>query len=196
MRQALIIFVRKPELGKVKTRLAAALGNEAALEIYESLLLHTLKITKPVPADKYVFYTGGIELNDIWSEEGFCKFEQTGNDLGERMYHAFGLLFSKGYRNISIIGSDCYDLNTEIIEAAFEKLENNDLVIGPAVDGGFYLLGLKQLDPVLFLKRTWSTNTVYAETIQLAEKLKLSAGNLPVLNDVDEVADVPAHLLS
>src|SRR4051812_9764031 len=112
MKQALIIFIRNPVLGQVKTRLAKTLGDEQTLSIYKELLRHTHAITQKLPFDKYVFYADGITKGDIWENYIYNKLVQTGNDLGARMQAAFELLFSKGYQHICIIGSDCYELTT------------------------------------------------------------------------------------
>src|SRR5450432_3229162 len=106
MTSALIIFVKNPVLGKVKTRLADALGEENALLIYQKLLQHTFLITTNISADKYVFYMEYINHNDLWKNELYKKELQAGNDLGERMKNAFELLFQKAYKEVVIIGSD------------------------------------------------------------------------------------------
>lgn len=189
MKKAIIIFVRNPELGKVKTRLAVTAGNEAALNIYQKLLLHTLQVSKKSAADKFVFYHEKIELDDIWNEPGFYKIIQSGTDLGDKMKNAFAAIFERSYKQVIIIGSDCLQLTSQIITQAFEKLNNNDAVIGPARDGGYYLLGMKKLSGFLFDNKSWSTNTVFAETIKDFELTQLSFKKLPVLLDVDTEAD-------
>ncbi|HVF96002.1 MAG TPA: TIGR04282 family arsenosugar biosynthesis glycosyltransferase [Flavisolibacter sp.] len=196
MKKALIIFVRKPERGKVKTRLAASLGDEAALLIYKKLLQHTLEITSPVDADKGVFYAGEIEENDMWQSERYFKQQQAGGDLGDRMNAAFETVFRMGYHQVCIIGSDCYQLTPEIIADAFQALEKNDLVIGPAYDGGYYLLGMKQLHSSLFQNKQWSTGSVCADTLLTAAHQKLTVAKLSTLHDVDEADDVPGDWLN
>ena len=140
---ALIIFVRNPKLGKVKTRLAKTIGNEKALEVYNDLLFHTMTETQNLDCDKYVFYDENIETKDLWSEKIYEKQMQFGKDLGAKMQNAFQTLFDLGYQNCIIIGSDLFDLETNHIYEAFNKLKRNEAVIGPAEDGGYYLLGLK-----------------------------------------------------
>ena len=141
---ALIIFTRNPELGKCKTRLAKSIGDENALEIYKFLLQHTANVAKEVTADKFVFYSENIIENDIWETSVFNKELQNGLDLGERMQNAFSLLFSKGYKKVLIIGSDLYDLEANLVNNAYKNLNEHDVVIGPAEDGGYYLLGMKK----------------------------------------------------
>ena len=187
---ALIIFVRNPVLGKVKTRLAETLGAENAVKIYQKLLQHTHDITKDIVAEKYIFYADYINHDDQWEDEIYHKEMQSGLDLGERMKNAFELLFDKGYKEIAIIGSDCYELTAEILLTAFDQLRNVDIVIGPATDGGYYLLGLNILIPQLFENKNWSSNKVLSETITQIHSYNYSLYQLQALNDVDEEKDV------
>ncbi len=188
MKNALIIFVRNPELGKVKTRLATGIGDEKALLVYKHLLQHTHNITTNVAATNFIFYTNYVNEKDIWI--GYKKKLQHGNDLGERMLAAFNELFNAGYNKVCIIGSDCVELNTSIINNAFESLENSDLTIGPVADGGYYLLGLKKIIPQLFLNKKWSTSSVFAESLKDANNLGLRVNQLPLLNDIDTENDL------
>lgn len=190
MTSALIIFVKNPVLGKVKTRLAATLGEENALLIYKKLLQHTCLITTNLLAVKYVFYLEYINYNDLWRNEVYEKELQHGNDLGERMKNAFELLFQKGYKEIVIIGSDCYELTEELIMNAFDELKQKDVVIGPAKDGGYYLLGMNVFIPQLFTGKSWSTNNVFKDTLAEIKFFNHSMYQLPALNDVDTSADV------
>ena len=188
MRNALIIFVRNPVLGKVKTRLAAGIGDGKALQVYEYLLQHTQSITKNIPVTKFVYYADEVNDNDVW--KGFKKKLQHGDDLGERMQHAFQELFEAGFSKICIIGSDCLELTTEIVTTAFEKLGRTDVVMGPVMDGGYYLLGTNRLIPEFFTNKTWSTATVFADTLKDAAVLNISVTQLPVLNDIDTEKDL------
>ena len=190
MTDALIIFVKNPVLGKVKTRLADALGEENALMVYQKLLQHTCLITINIPADKYVFYSEYIDHNDLWKNEAYKKELQYGNDLGEKMRNAFEMLFQKGYKEVVIIGSDCYELTEEIIMNAFDQLKEKDVVIGPAKDGGYYLLGMNVFISQLFTRKSWSTSKVSQQTLTEIEFFNYSMYQLPVLNDVDTPADV------
>ncbi|MDW5287946.1 TIGR04282 family arsenosugar biosynthesis glycosyltransferase [Formosa sp. PL04] len=187
-KKALIIFARNPELGKCKTRLAKTIGDENALDIYRTLLQHTAKISEGVNADKFVFYSEHIHKNDTWDDNNFRKKLQQGEDLGERMHHAFSDLFQNNYQKIIIIGSDILDLTTEIINDAFNKLEYHDVVIGPALDGGYYLLGIKTLQRDLFENKSWGTATVLEDTLKnLTNK---SVYLLEELNDIDTFEDI------
>jgi uncharacterized protein len=187
-KNALIIFVRNPVLGKVKTRLAATIGNEKALQVYIHLLQHTKSITQNLLVAKFIFFADEINVNDIWKD--YKKKWQSGNNLGKRMENAFKELFAEGYKNICIIGSDCYELTTEIIEEAFEKLNSIDIVIGGAKDGGYYLLGMSNPTKEIFTTIEWSTAKVFSQTMQLINEKKLSCFVLPLLNDVDEEKDI------
>ncbi len=181
----LLIFVKNPQEGKVKTRLAEAVGSKHALQIYNKLLTYTRDVVKPLAVDIQVWYSDYIPLNDLWDEIGVEKRTQLGKDLGERMKHAFDCAFSDGYERVVIIGSDCALLTTEIIRNAFKKLETNDVTIGPSQDGGYYLLGMNEFYPAFFEDKEWSTSHVYQETMKEIEQRDLTFSTLPELNDVD-----------
>ncbi|MBC5772911.1 TIGR04282 family arsenosugar biosynthesis glycosyltransferase [Pontibacter sp. KCTC 32443] len=186
----LLLFVRAPELGKVKTRLAEAVGPEVALEIYIHLLQHTRQITEKLDAAKAVYFADNIVDDSMWPKEIYQHNLQAEGDLGQKMQTAFEDAFAAGYTSVVIIGSDCKQLTQEIIEQAFDVLKTHEIVIGPALDGGYYLLGMNKLYPELFQNKTWSTATVFAETIYDVERLHLSHKLLPELSDVDHVEDV------
>jgi len=188
----LMVFAKNPELGKVKTRLAKTVGDKKALEVYLKLLEHTYSIADKTFADKAVFYSNRIEEFDILDYYKFPKFLQKGNDLGERMDRAFGEAFAQHYQKVVIIGSDCYELNEEIIEDAFKLLNDHNVVLGPALDGGYYLLGMDRHYSHLFRDKKWSTSDVLLDTILDVKKLKLSYTLLPTLSDVDEEKDLGA----
>ena len=187
-KKALIVFTRNPELGKCKTRLAATIGDQSALDVYRFLLDHTVKITSPLTADVYVYYSEKIKEIDIWDTTVFRKKQQQGHDLGAKMQNAFTEVLHMGYQKAIIIGSDMYDITTQDLEAAFSTLEDNNFVIGPAQDGGYYLLGMKHLKPPLFKNKKWGTNTVLGDTLK-----DLELENLAILaekNDVDYYEDI------
>ena len=190
---ALIIFVRNSVLGKVKTRLAASMGDEKALAVYRHLLQHTKNITENLPVTKFVFYADDINEDDLWN--GFEKRLQTGNDLGERMTNAFWELFKNGFKKICIIGSDCLELDTEILNAAFTALSNTDIIIGPATDGGYYLLGMQKDCTVVFTKNNWGESSVYDTTIAIIKENNLQYLPLKMLTDVDTETDLPEGLI-
>jgi uncharacterized protein len=189
---ALIIFVRNPVLGKVKTRLARIIGDQKAFEVYNELFFHTMTQTIAVEVDKFVFYDIKIDENDIWSDQIFYKKIQQGEDLGVRMQNAFRNILDLGYKKVVIIGSDLFDLTTNHIINAFDKLEKNDAVIGPAEDGGYYLLGLKKTIPKVFESKNWGTSTVFNDTLKDLENHKIDF--LETLNDIDTFEDLEKHI--
>lgn len=186
----LIIFAKNPELGKVKTRLAATLGDEVALAIYFQLLTKTRQVTEGLNEDKVVYYSNYLEEGDLWNEDSFRKAVQSEGDLGVRMKNAFADAFDQGYERVCIIGSDCMEITTEILEEAFGKLHNRDAVIGASEDGGYYLLGMSKMTPEFFDNKAWSTDEVFISTLEDFEKLGLDYAELPVLNDVDIQKDL------
>jgi rSAM/selenodomain-associated transferase 1 len=188
MKNALIIFVRNPVLGKVKTRLAARIGDQKALMVYKHLLQHTHAITVNLPVAKFVYYADYINEDDLWN--GFEKRLQTGNNLGERMKNAFAELFETGFKNICIIGSDCYELSSDMLVDTFEKLNTAEAVIGPASDGGYYLLGINKSVPEFFINKDWSMNTVFTDTLKDASALHVNLHQLPMLHDIDTENDL------
>ena len=184
----LLIFARNPEHGKVKTRLAADLGDDAALDIYKDLLQHTAKETRDLNCETWVFYSEKASEESFFKGSSFRIKLQKGEDLGERMKNAFSEGFSEGYSRIIIIGTDLFDLEKHDLETAFAKLQDHDYVIGPAEDGGYYLLGMKRLNPALFINKSWSTKNVLSETLQ-----DLKGENLFLLeekNDIDVYDDL------
>jgi uncharacterized protein len=186
----LMLFVRNPELGKVKTRLAASVGPETALDIYLHLLRHTRDITKDLPMDKVVYYAENVEEEDLWPRQYYQKKLQPDGDLGDRMKMAFEVAFAEGYTSVVIIGSDCPQLSSDIINQAFEELKTHEVVIGPALDGGYYLLGMRRLHPELFQDKRWSTEHVFPDTLYDIERLHLSHTLLPYLSDIDRLEDL------
>ncbi|MGB3149660.1 MAG: TIGR04282 family arsenosugar biosynthesis glycosyltransferase [Maribacter sp.] len=184
----LLIFTRNPELGKCKTRLAAKVGDESALEIYKFLLGHTVRTTKGLYAQKDVYYSEEIWQEDIWDNSIYGKKLQVGADLGERMANAFINGFEKGFEKIIIIGSDMYDLDQEDLERAFTAMDKDDFVIGPAIDGGYYLLGMKKYKGELFSNKEWGSDTVLESTLNNLKKEKLAI--LSEKNDIDHYEDI------
>jgi uncharacterized protein len=194
---ALIIFIKNPQLGKVKTRLAKTVGDEKALEIYLKLVEITRKNTSKLAktgVQCYLFYSDYINANDDWAHDIFIKNVQMGDDLGARMHNAFTYVLSK-HQCACIIGSDCPTLSIPILKKAFKTLENKDSVIGIATDGGYYLLGLKTMlhTPLdyayLFENMEWSVETVAEETMKRLENNQKTYTLLPSLTDIDEEKD-------
>ena len=174
----------------MKTRLAKDIGEEKALEVYKKLLQHTHDITVNLNFDKRIYYSESVEQRDIWEDDIYNKFVQSGQELGDKMEQAFHSAFERNASKVCIIGSDCLDLTSDTIQEAFDKLDTHDFVIGPAKDGGYFLLGMKSHTPQLFQNKTYSTSTVCAEAIAELEQLEASYFLLPVLSDVDHAADL------
>lgn len=186
----LIIFVKNPVLGQVKTRLASEIGEEQALHTYQLLLERTASITQPLNIDKVVYYSFDPLEKDHFNAHYFNKKRQINGDLGEKMKHAFNENFTAGYKLIVIIGSDCAELESSDIVKAYDLLNSHDSVLGPAKDGGYYLLGLKKPFDRIFENKIWSTSSVLEEAIQDLEQEKLSYAMLKELSDIDTLEDL------
>jgi uncharacterized protein len=194
MKKTLLIFAKNLIHGEVKTRLASTVGHDKAMTVYEQLIAHTIETTKHLPVDKTVFYSKRIELEDAWDNKIYEKNIQTGNDLGDKMKNAFATVFGNRNKKLVIIGTDCPDLNASVIMNAYVYLEDHDIVIGPASDGGYYLLGMKKLHPRLFEKIDWSTAKVLAQTLKICESSNLSTFLLPELSDIDDENDLKKYM--
>jgi rSAM/selenodomain-associated transferase 1 len=187
----LLVFVKHPQPGDVKTRLAADIGEEKALLIYEKLLSYTESVITQIPVETHVYYGNAMPDNDIWSQSTIIekRVTQEGPDLGARMEAAFADLFRAGKRRVVIIGSDCAELQPIHLQEAFRALDDNDVVIGPANDGGYYLLGMNRLIPELFRDIEWSTMNVYQTTLSRMKEHNLHWYTLQVLTDIDNYED-------
>uniref|UniRef100_Q3AQ78 Glycosyltransferase n=1 Tax=Chlorobium chlorochromatii (strain CaD3) TaxID=340177 RepID=Q3AQ78_CHLCH len=186
----LAILTRNPELGQVKTRLAKAIGKEAALHIYELLRHRTAEVAQALASERMVFYSNYLPTSDCFSPTHFHYSLQAGADLGERMHHALASGLTAGFRSVVLIGTDCYDITPEILQAAFVALERYEVVIGPATDGGFYLIGMKQPMPHLFFQRKWSTSSVLKESCIRLQQAGTKYALLKELSDIDTLEDL------
>ncbi|MBW2960394.1 TIGR04282 family arsenosugar biosynthesis glycosyltransferase [Mesonia aestuariivivens] len=187
-KDVLLIFTKNPEMGKCKTRLAKSIGKKAALSIYKKLLQHTAQVAQKANSDKQVFYSKEIIQKDHFKSNLFQKKLQNGDHLGAKMSNAIADAFKENYEKVIIIGSDLYDLEVNDIYKAFQQLEQSDYVIGPAKDGGYYLLGMKKFTPEIFQDINWSTATVLQETLQLLQNKKVAL--LTEKNDIDTIEDL------
>jgi len=192
----LIIFIKNPVAGEVKTRLGASIGSTNALQVYKKLLSHTREIAVQVKCDREIWYSSMIDRRDSWNSDLFEKKLQQGRNLGVRMSGAFQQAFEAGYEKAVIIGSDCPELEPQHIEDAFDALRSQDAVIGPSEDGGYYLLGMKKYTPEIFSDIEWSTSSVFEETKRHFEQLGLTCKTLEVLNDIDTIEDLKKSDLS
>ncbi|MGZ5255377.1 MAG: TIGR04282 family arsenosugar biosynthesis glycosyltransferase [Flavitalea sp.] len=189
MKRSLIIFAKNEVHGKVKTRLAETTSDDTALVVYKTLMEHTHKITRVLPVQKKLYYSDYIEQNDCWENDVFDKHVQNGADLGTRMLNSFEEVFDGGAEDAVIIGTDCMELSSGIIVKAFEYLIYVDIVIGPAKDGGYYLLAMKGAHKELFENIDWSTEHVLKQTLNICEQLGLSVQLLEELSDIDNEKD-------
>lgn len=193
-KQLLLVFVKNPVLGRVKTRLARTIGDEKALWVYEKLLEHTRRTAQGITAQKWVCYSDFVPAADDWLAGGFAAFGQEGESLGSRMLNAFQQGFAAGYASVVIIGSDCPEITPALLDEAFGLLGTVPVVIGPAADGGYYLLGMNRLIESLFLDKPWSTAEVFAQTVADLHAAGIPYFLLPVLTDVDEATDLDKFL--
>ena len=193
---ALLIFTKYPRPGRVKTRLIPALGPEGAAQLMARLTAHTLSRAQAFARRQNlsltVYYDGGSapQMQACFGPHLAYRPQGRG-DLGQRLLAALAETLAAGPPPVVIIGSDCPDLSAPILAAAFQQLADHDLVLGPALDGGYYLLGLKALYPELFQQIAWGTDQVLAQTQAKALGLGLRTALLPVLRDIDRPADLP-----
>ncbi len=192
----LIVFVKNPERGKVKTRLASVSGDDAALRIYHFLLEKTRSAALGVECSRLLCYSEHVPAADEWPSAAFLKAVQSPGDLGQRMASAFHQAFHSGAQKAIIIGSDCPELDSGLIRYAFDALDNTDFVMGPARDGGYYLLGMKQCTPEIFEGIIWSTASVAEDTLRLVRSFGKDYTQLPVLSDIDEYEDWISYINS
>jgi len=191
MQKALLIFIKNPALGKVKTRLAKTVGSQNALKIYQFLLDHTMEITFNLDSiDKFLFYNEFIPTKDEWPPNMYQKDLQQGNGLGAKMNNAFQKVFNENYKKVVLIMPDCPKMSDTLIDKAFKSLDDHDFVLGPTNDGGYYAIGMKVLTPEIFKNKSYSTDKVLNETIEQIDKLKKSWFKLPVLVDIDMEEDL------
>ena len=186
-KEVVLVFQRNEVLGKVKTRLAAGVGEELAMEIYRYLLNKTYLAFKEITVPVTTYFSEFIPENPIHSAEN--KQVQVGGDLGERMKNAFVAHLESGMEKVVLIGTDCPSLEGTHILQAFEALEHSDLVLGPARDGGYYLIGMKRRADFLFEGITWSSELVLSQTLTLAAEQGLQSSLLPILEDIDSPED-------
>lgn len=185
---ALILFIKNPAPGRVKTRLAKKLGDEKALSVYLQLLERVREAATLTDADRIVAYSDFIPESDEWDPALFHKSLQSGQDLGQRMFRALASAL-ENHPSAILAGGDIPQLSPEILTEGIRQLLRHDLVIGPASDGGYYLIGMKCPEPRLFEGIAWSTGSVCKQTLAKARQLRLSAHILPTLHDVDEAED-------
>ncbi len=188
-KENLILFCKAPEKGKVKTRLAATIGQDAALQVSESLLSRTIELLARTDFPKTICYLG--EGEDYFSEfeKDFSLTRQQGKDLGERMYNAIRRSYLQGYSKSILVGSDIVDLSTEDFSDAITSLKENDIVLGPAKDGGYYLVGMNSPQDI-FSGITWGSSNTLESTIDKIRSQGLSFDLLSLRHDIDREEDL------
>jgi rSAM/selenodomain-associated transferase 1 len=195
-KECLIVFTRYPEPGKTKTRMIPLLGSEGAATLQRQMTEHTLAQVKQLqnqyPISIEVYFAGGNpQLMEDWLGSNIVYQRQGEGDLGFRMVSALQSAFNNGSSGVVIIGTDCPGLNSQIMEQAFAVLANHDIVLGPAQDGGYYLIGLRRLIDELFSGISWGTSEVLQQTVEIAKQIDLAIAYLPTLADVDRPEDLP-----
>jgi rSAM/selenodomain-associated transferase 1 len=192
--RCLLIFVKNPERGKVKSRLAAVIGADSAVRLYKNLVVQMLSTLNGGTFPLYVCFSPKNAQKPIknWLGTTYRYIPQNGKDLGERMRNGFIEAFEMGFKRVVLIGSDIPDLPLEFIEEAFITLNKNDAVIGPAFDGGYYLIGLKDQTffPHLFEGIAWGTESVFTETTKKLKRRRRTVYTLPHLRDIDRAKDL------
>jgi len=198
LNECLIIFLKAPIKGHVKTRLAKSVGDEHALALYKNFVKDLIGAVRCGGRRLKLFYYpphAGEMLTD-WLGRGYELTPQKGASLGERMSNAFALMFDQGYYQAALIGTDIPDLPHFITNEAFGSLETADAVIGPAQDGGYYLIGFKATTfcPAVFEGIPWSSATVFEKTIRCFNKNKIKSHHLPMMQDIDDNKDLEAFI--
>jgi rSAM/selenodomain-associated transferase 1 len=194
-RNKLIVFTRYPEPGQTKTRLIPVLGKQGAANLHRLMAQKTIARTRSIEnsggLSVEIYYAGGSQqLMQDWLGPDFIYHNQGPGDLGAKMAAAFQNCFDSGIDKVALIGTDCPDLKAEIMSKAFDELDRSDLVLGPAQDGGYYLIGLRRSLPELFSGINWGTDEVLAQTRAIAQKLALNIAELPTLTDIDRPEDL------
>jgi rSAM/selenodomain-associated transferase 1 len=198
---AFVIFAKAPIPGQVKTRLCPPLTSDEAATLHGSFVLDTLERTKTaaeklkLPIDRYLACAPSVThvfFKIMEERQGVKLIDQIGDDLGARMNQAFTTLFAQGYRQVLLMGTDVPTLPFGYLKQAVALLDDHDLVLGPAYDGGYYLIGLTRPNPELFVDMPWSTNQVLGRTREKAVGLGLTTALLESWRDVDTVADLQA----
>jgi uncharacterized protein len=192
--RCLLFFIKNPEKGKVKTRVASAIGDKMAMKLYRRFLLEMLSTLNRGTFLLYLCFHPENSLNDLkdWLGDHYLYTPQMGENLGQRMKNGFVEAFSMNFKRVVLIGSDIPDLPLEFIEEAFTSLREKDVVIGPSFDGGYYLIGFrdKTFSPKVFEGIPWSTEKVFEETMKVLEKERLTVHTLQLLRDIDTIEDL------
>jgi len=192
--RCLLFFIKNPEIGKVKTRLASAVGHEMAVKLYKRFLLEMLSTLNRGTFLFYLCFYPADALEELrnWLGEEYLYIPQRGEDLGERMKNGFTEALAMNFKRVVLIGSDIPGLPLDFIEEAFRSLEEKDAVIGPSLDGGYYLIGFKdkKFSPQAFKGIPWSTERVFEETMKILKREGLMVHTLQPRRDIDTIEDL------
>jgi len=192
--RCLLFFIKNPEKGKVKTRLASAIGDERAVKLYRRFLFEMLSTLNRGTFLFYLCFYPADALESLmkWLGEDYLYMSQQGADLGERMKNGFVEAFAMNFKRVVLIGSDIPDLPLEVIEEAFTSLKEKHVVIGPSLDGGYYLIGFKDKTFLsqVFKGIPWSKERVFEETMKILNKEGLTVHTLKPLRDIDTIEDL------
>jgi uncharacterized protein len=193
--EQIIIFTRYPVSGKAKTRLIPALGAVGAADLHRQMTEHLLAKVKKLASTRAIAIqvcheSGDHELMKQWLGPGIFFQPQGGGDLGARMERAFADAFQSGFERVTIVGTDCPGITVNILQSALDALREYDFVLGPALDGGYYLIGLRRPILQLFQGVPWGTEKVFEYTLKIADELGLRHTILDPLNDVDRPEDL------
>jgi rSAM/selenodomain-associated transferase 1 len=194
--KCILVFVKLPETGKVKARLSRDLDEDTVCSLYNFFVLDLLDtLKKGSHTFRICFYPPETEEKVAdWLGKDLLYMPQAGRDLGQRMKNAFIKIFSQGYSEVLLIGSDIPDLAGPVTDEAFDGLKNNEAVVGPAFDGGYYLIGFKKETflPEIFQGIHWGTDTVFAKTMEIFKRIKYRVHVLTEWRDVDRIEDLKA----
>ncbi len=186
----MIIIAKYPETGFVKTRLNGFMQDEKVLELYKYLLEQTIHRLRAITGvDTYIAYTPD-RTEEYFSQFGTGLVRLSECDLGLNMSHSFDVIFRKEYQKAALVGADIPDLSESIVHHAFDLLSDNDLVYGPAEDGGYYLVGMRKLIKEVFENVPWSSDMTLSKSLAQAGKSGYTVGFTKTLRDIDTIEDV------
>ena len=195
---AVIVFLKTPEKGRVKTRLLMSLSESFVLDLYRGFICDSLAILQSFP-DKLIYFLPPEKENELrsWLGNEYLYFVQTGKDLGEKMSNAFKDGFKRGYDRLVLIGTDIPEITETVLLQAFDILKTKDAVIGPATDGGYYLIGFRKeyFSEKIFHDMNWSTKDVFGETLKAMDRTGIKYDRVSELNDVDTPEDLKSLIL-
>lgn len=197
-KNCVLFFVKYPMAGRVKTRLAEQIGQDAATGLYRSFVADIIATLKSLDANIKIVFAPPNSKDQLqqWLGKKYSYIPQAGQDLGQRMKNAFFQAFSEGFRDVIVIGSDSPDLPKEYLELAFTALDKSDVVVGPSSDGGYYLIGFTRdtFLPEAFERISWGSNKVLEQTTNILKRYSQSLYLLPQWHDVDTLPDLKSFL--